>query len=265
MTLDLRDPGINRDLFLYGHREPECTKIYRDELEQGMHIVDIGANVGYFVLIGAQAIGSTGKIYAVEPAPENFERLKMNLALNTFPPEIETFNMAVSDRVGKISFELAHASNHHRLAVDGSDATCIDVETTTIDALVGERRIDVLRMDTEGSEWVILKGMPKLLASGRPLKIFVEVHPKLIQQYHGDIERWLRILADADFRVKYLVTWVPESHSVIPYIKGRMAREQVFHYDQPLARLLEQEEAGRRLLSRSGHAHGAGYKLFLER
>jgi FkbM family methyltransferase len=265
MLLDLNDPGINRDLFLYGHREPECTKIYRDSLEPGMHIVDIGANVGYFVLIAAQAIGPEGKIYAVEPAPNNFERLKKNLALNTLPPEIETYNMAVSDRVGKISFELAQASNHHRLAIEGSAANCIDVATTTVDELVGDRRIDVLRMDTEGSEWVILKGMPRLLASGKPLKIFIEVHPKLIRQYHGDMAEWLRVIADAGFRVKYAVTWVPESHSVIPYVKGRMPREQPIHYDQPRSRLLEDKEASRLLLSRSGHAHGAGYKLFLER
>ena len=265
MRLDLNDPGISRDLFLYGHREPECTRIYREELAPGMHVLDIGANVGYFVFIGAQVVGPQGKIYAVEPAPKNFERLKVNLALNTLAPQIETFNMAVADRVGKVRFALAEASNHHCLAVEGSDAESIDVDATTIDELIGDRRVDMLRMDTEGSEWVILQGMRGLLARGTPLKMFVEVHPKLIRQYHGDIEEWLRILAAAGFRVKYFVKWIPGTHSVVPYVMGRMAKEHAVRFDQPLDRLLGNDETSRLLLSRSGHAHEAGYKLFLER
>ena len=46
MILDLTDPGINRDLFLYVHREPECTKIYRDELEPGMRVILAVASAG---------------------------------------------------------------------------------------------------------------------------------------------------------------------------------------------------------------------------
>ena len=265
MLLDLTDPGINRDLFLYGKREPSSTDIYRRQLSPGMTIVDVGANIGYYVLIEAQALGNSGKIYAIEPAPKNFEMLQKNLHLNAVGCEIESHNLAISDHVGQVSFELAGASNHHRLAVNGSSSNSIEVEATTLDVLLDDEKIDMVRMDAEGAEWVILRGMRGILASDRPLKMFIEVHPKLIREYQGDLDQWLEMLADSRFDVQYLVTWVPQSHTVIPYIKGRGPREQTFEYHRPLRELLSDPQASEILRCRSGHVFGAGYKLFLER
>ena len=265
MLLDLTDPGINRDLFLYGKREPSSTEIFRRQLSPGMTIVDVGANIGYYVLIEAQALGNSGKIHAIEPAPKNFEMLQANLDLNAVGCEIESHNLAISDHVGQVSFEIAGASNHHRLAINGSNSNSIEVEATTLDALLGDEKIDMVRMDAEGAEWVILRGMRRILASDRPLKMFIEVHPKLIREYQGDLEEWLAMLADSRFDVQYLVTWVPESHTVIPYIKGRGPLEQTFEYHRPLRELLSDPQASEILRCRSGHVFGAGYKLFVER
>ena len=166
----------------------------------------------------------------------------------------------------RVRFEIAGASNHHRLAINGSNTgNAIDVEAMTLDALLGDEKIDMVRMDAEGAEWVILRGMRGILASDRPLKMFIEVHPKLITEYQGDLDEWLGMLADARFDVQYLVTWVPESHTVIPYIKGRGPREQTFEYHKPLRELLSDPQASSILRCRSGHVFGAGYKLFLER
>jgi FkbM family methyltransferase len=265
MLLDLNDPGINRDLFLYGGREPSSTEIYRKQLSPGMTIVDVGANIGYYVLIEARALGTSGKIYAIEPAPKNFEMLQANLEINSFGCEIESHNLAISDSVGKVQFEIAGASNHHRLSVNGSGANTIEVEATTLDVLLAGKKIDMVRMDAEGAEWVILRGMRGILAGNQPLKMFIEVHPKLIREYRGDLDEWLEMLADSNFDVQYLVTWVPDSHTVIPYIKGRGPREQTFEYHRPLRELLDDPQANEILRSRSGHVFGAGYKLFLER
>ncbi len=265
MLLDLNDPGINRDLFLYGGREPSSTEIYRKQLSPGMTIVDVGANIGYYVLIEARALGTSGKIYAIEPAPKNFEMLQANLEINSFGCEIESHNLAISDSVGQVQFEIAGASNHHRLSVNGSGANTIEVEATTLDVLLAGKKIDMVRMDAEGAEWVILRGMRGILAGNQPLKMFIEVHPKLIREYRGDLDEWLEMLADSNFDVQYLVTWVPDSHTVIPYIKGRGPREQTFEYHRPLRELLDDPQANEILRSRSGHVFGAGYKLFLER
>lgn len=272
MLLDLSDKGINRDLFLYGCREPECTQIFKSELSEGMKVVDIGANIGYYVLMEAQIIGDTGIIYAIEPAPRNFEALTENIQMNPYASRVKLYNMAISNKSGKILFTIADSANHHRLFVPGSPASrpeehqnVIEVDTATLDEVLGGKDIDVIRMDTEGAEWVILKGMKKILGNDKPMKLFIEVHPKLIREYGGDVEAWLEVLAIAGFKVKYLVMYEPLSHFLIPYIKGRCALEKTVEYNASLHDLLVDEEARQFLVSRSGHLYEAGYKLFLDR
>ena len=79
MYLNLNDPGISKTLAIVGKRELEHVYILKNELREGMTVWDIGANIGYYVLMEAKYVGSTGKVYAVEPSPSNYELLKKNL------------------------------------------------------------------------------------------------------------------------------------------------------------------------------------------
>ncbi|MBU0571106.1 MAG: FkbM family methyltransferase [Candidatus Omnitrophica bacterium] len=266
MLLDLSDTGINRDLFLYGLREPACTKIFKDELKEGMKVVDIGANIGYYVLMEAQIIGDSGKIYAIEPAPKNFENLKKNIEINAYPGSIELFNLAIADKVGKVQFSVEALSNHCKLTLPDSEGNnTIEVDAYTLDELLGDKEIDFIRMDPEGAEWLILKGMKRVLSLRRPLKLFIEVHPRLISEYGGDINEFLSLLGEAGFYLKYLVTWLPNTHVTIPYIKGKGAKETSIEYNRPLKDLLNDAEARQVLCCTSGSVYEAGYKVFLER
>ncbi|MCK4809728.1 MAG: FkbM family methyltransferase [Candidatus Omnitrophica bacterium] len=266
MLLDLSDSGINRDLFLFGCREPESTKIFKTELREGSKIAEIGANIGYYVLIESQIVGNTGRIYAIEPAPQNFARLKENIKINSYPIDITLYNTALSDKKGKARFSIATTCNNCRLFLPGvDDGKSVEVTTNIFDELFFDKEIDVIRMDSEGGEWLIIKGMECIFRSRKPLKMFIEVHPMLIEEYGGNIEEFLSILANAGFELKYLVVWEPLSHFIIPYIKGRTAREQSIEYNMPLRDLLEDETERENLCCKSGHKYEAGYKMFLNR
>lgn len=266
MLLDLSDGGINRDLFLYGCREPECTKIFKAELSEGMTVVDIGANIGYYVLIESQLIGNSGRIYAIEPEPRNFKMLKRNVEMNSYTSRIKLYNMAISDKPGKSLFGIASTANAHRLFVSGGgEDKAIEVQTATLDKILGDVKIDVIRMDPEGGEWLIFKGMRRILRSNKPLKLFIEVHPKLIKDYGGNAEAMLRILAEVGFKIKFLVIWEPSSHFLIPYIKGKAPSEKCIAYDMPLDDFLINEQIKQFLTSETSSVYEPGYKLFLER
>jgi len=266
MLLDLTDGGINRDLFLYGFREPECTRLFRKEVDKGMKIADIGANIGYYVLMESQLIGNSGNIYAIEPAPINFNMLKINIEMNPYAARVTLFNVAISNKIGKALFTISSHSNHHKLSIASSDKEKqIVVETTTLDELLGGKEIDMVRMDPEGAEWLIIKGMEKILSCGKPLKLFIEVHPKLIKQYGGDVEAMLNLLAEAGFKLKYLVKWEPATHFLVPYIKGKGPAEKSIAYNLSLKDFLGHKDLKRNLVPVSGHTHEAGYKIFLER
>nr|HID60085.1 FkbM family methyltransferase [Desulfobacterales bacterium] len=263
MVLDLSDRGISRDLFLYGVREPECTRIFKDELSRGMRVVDIGSNIGYYVLIAAQSIGNSGRIYAIEPEPRNFEMLKKNVEMNSYGTHITFYNMAISNRVGKCQFITTDTFNTHRLATSKSNEDCMEVDTTTLDELFGDE-IDFVRMDTEGAEWLIFMGMKHILDSHRPLKLFIEIHPRLIGEYGGNVEEVLNLLSNAGFDLKYLVLF--ESYRfVIPYIKGKGEVEKSIKFNKPLGSLLLNQEIRNVLVPKSNFIHRAGYRLFLEK
>lgn len=266
MELDLRDSGVSRDLFLWRTREPECTRIFKGELREGMVVVDIGANVGYYVLIEARILGSAGTIHVIEPSPGTYDRLVQNLALNSIAPELKLYQFAICDCPGTVTLQLGSASNHHRLAPPNNlNDGCVEVEATTLDDLFADARIDMVRMDTEGSEVRIVRGMKKILARNQPFKMFIEIHPRLARQYGCDIEEMLALLAEAGFRVNHYVDWVAGSHLSIPYLLGNAPRERSIALGRPLSDLLIDPDTREMLLCWSGHAYEAGYKLFLER
>lgn len=266
MELDLRDSGVCRDLFLWGEREPECTRIFKANLCAGDVVVDIGANIGYYVLLEAHFLGPKGKIYAIEPSPGTFGRLIRNLALNTIEPEVELHQLAVCNQAGKVVMQLGQASNHHRLLPQGGTAEQLaEVEATTLDDLIGDKKVDMIRLETEGSEVLIIQGMKKILARGQPLKMFIEVHPKLAEQYGSDIGEMLETLADAGLRVNHFIEWIEGSHTLVPYLLGKAPRERSIAFGRPLADLLADATTRGKLVLKSGHAFDAGYKLFLER
>ena len=82
MYLDPRDKGISRTLLLFGERELDHRIILKKVLSKNMKVFDIGANIGYYVLMESSIIGEKGKIIAVEPLPKNMQLLKKNLDLN---------------------------------------------------------------------------------------------------------------------------------------------------------------------------------------
>ena len=224
MILNLRDKGIHKDLWLHGCREPECTRILKEELSSGMKVIDIGANIGYYALIEASIVGDTGKVYAFEPELKNFTLLRKNVELNHFSKRIELYNLAVGDKSGETFLELSDHSNLHRIAKSESTSNSnkVKITSTTLDDFLEGKYADFIRMDVEGFKCKIIEGMKKILDREDPLKLFIEVHPTLIKDYEGDAEVLLRNLSDANFNVNYLIKKGSMPSASIRYcIKGK--------------------------------------------
>ena len=82
MYLDPKDRGISRTLLLFGERELDHKLILERIVKKNMKIFDIGANIGYYVLMESNLIGEKGKILAIEPVDKNIKLLRKNLKLN---------------------------------------------------------------------------------------------------------------------------------------------------------------------------------------
>jgi len=84
MYLNLLDPGISYRLIVNGIREQGHVEQIQGVLTSGMKGIDLGANIGYYVLIEGRLIGPAGKIFCIEPGPDNFYMLKKNILENNF-------------------------------------------------------------------------------------------------------------------------------------------------------------------------------------
>ena len=184
MYLDLKDEGISKDLILDGIREPESTREIAKILKTGNVVVEAGANIGYYALMESRLIGKKGVVYAVEPSPKNFENLNRNIKLNKIT-NMKTYQLAIGDKTGKAKMNISPYSNLSSLVKQKNRRVTetIEVKVTTLDSfLKGKRHPDFVRMDVEGYEYNILKGMKGILKSKKPIKIFIELHPHIMKK-----------------------------------------------------------------------------------
>ncbi len=210
MWLDVTDPGISRTLILFGQRELDHKIMLEEVLKPGMTVLDIGANIGYYVIMESQKIAPGGRIIAVEPSPTNIELLKRNIDLNQCQNTVTIKPGAISNTSKTRSFYLASASNLNTFHQSGSTAKhltgeAIAVKTYTVDDIQNEfGYIDLIRMDVEGHEVDIFNGMLPGIKSGHlsPIIIF-ETHNS---QYHDqhDITVPLNALFDVGYHVAIL-------------------------------------------------------------
>ena len=194
MLLDLKDKGIHADLYINRIREPQATRYLQSIMKPDWTVADIGANIGYYAL---QEASKVKEVIAIEPSPDNYKNLVHNISLNHYK-NIETHQLAIGDHDGEIGFEIAAACNWNKIARDGKGN--INVKLTTLDKFLNGRKVDFIRMDVEGYELSILKGMDNTLKTYRPA-MFIEVHRDLLKDYGSSQLEFMEYLAKYDYAI----------------------------------------------------------------
>jgi len=201
-----RKGAIHRDLYVYRKREPICTDymINSHILKEGDAVLDIGANIGYYVLIESQLVGAKGKVYAVEPVRDNFELLKKNISLNDLK-NVDAFQLALGKHNQESMIYVSTLANLCSMKQNTTLGKIIDVQSVTeqtVDTFLKNRSSpSLIRMDVEGYEYEILGGMP--LTLNRNLRILAELHPCNLSDKQMD--EIFQILTQNEFRVRFAV------------------------------------------------------------
>jgi len=202
MYLDATDFGLSHDLIRDGIREAYQVEVVNEEVKPGDVVIDVGANIGYYALLESRLTGKNGKIYAIEPVPANVEILRINRELNQYD-NIEVFQLAISDKKGHTTMYVPRERNLSRIkaSMGGNQSNTIEVETATLDDfLQGKRYPQVIRMDVEGAEYQIVKGMEKTLTGNLPLEIFMEIHFDILTK--NESINLLEALKNTGFEIK---------------------------------------------------------------
>ncbi len=161
----------------FEEEEINCLESY---VEEDSICIDVGANVGIYSIFLAR-IASKGCVHAFEPHPLNRKILQLNAELNG-RSNIEIHHFLVGDRKGmtdfSISSDLAYSSMipTKRKAETGR----IRMPCITLDELFSHsrKRIDVIKIDTEGAELLVLKGAESLLRNPeiKPRALLIEIN-----------------------------------------------------------------------------------------
>lgn len=188
--VDTRDVGICSHLMLEGRWEPWIEAALREELRPGMRFADVGANFGYYTLLGAQWVGPTGAVYAVEANPAICRKLRKSVSINGFDPTVRVLECGVWSEVAVLEFGFTHEYSGGGGIGAGGDARWqverVQVPVAPLDRLLADvPAIDVMKIDVEGAEPAALAGAAALLARSPRVTLVVEFQAESVARHTG--------------------------------------------------------------------------------
>ena len=183
--VDTRDIGIAPHLILDGYWESWFTRCLLNIVQPGDVCIDAGANFGYYSVIMADLAGKKGRVLAVEPNPDLCRLLKATAALS--PVAFDVVPLALGDKRSKIKLSVpeGHMGSASVLPYIKNlwpNTTQIKANQISIDDLVAEQeltQVDIVKLDIEGSEALVFKGMQKTIQDNPRLKVLMEYSPWL--------------------------------------------------------------------------------------
>lgn len=176
--------------------DPHILAVLRDLVVPGTTLIDVGANIGWFSVIGSRLVGPGGHVLAVEPDPANLRLLRWSLARN------RCRNVAVlpcaagaETRTARL-FRSDDNQGDHRLEVHSERADSVAVTVRPLDVLAGgvTGPVSAVKMDTQGSETAVLRGMPALLAANKRLRVVLEYWPYGLRQCGSSADELIDLL-----------------------------------------------------------------------
>jgi FkbM family methyltransferase len=220
------DFAVGAVILAKGAWEPQVTREMRPLLRPGAVFVDVGANIGYFTLLAASLVGDRGQVVAFEPNPENRALLERSIQENGFTntnlhpyavDEVARTLQLYPTEASSLSLVLAECSSH---AVPEKTQPRTVQTVVLDDFLAGLDRLDIVKIDTDGAEPRVLRGMRGLIEKHQPV-IFTEFFPegyRLIS--NRTAESVLEELLDLGY--EWFVMPVPLDQPTI-----RLTREQI--------------------------------------
>ena len=194
------DTYVCKSLELYGEWSEHEVSLFTQILKPGHHAVEAGSNVGSHTVFISKAVGDAGQVFSFEPMRFTHQLLNANLALNECF-NVQTFKAAVGNENGEIQFPVINPQwgksnfggvSAHNLVNAPTDA----VPVIAMDSMSFER-LDFMKADIEGAEYVFLQGAQATIGKHRPV-IYLE--------FGSDKDDLIAFLEQMDYSCFYYVS-----------------------------------------------------------
>uniref|UniRef100_A0A831U6P4 FkbM family methyltransferase n=1 Tax=Geobacter metallireducens TaxID=28232 RepID=A0A831U6P4_GEOME len=192
---------VDREILSKGIFEPESTYWVSHIVKEGMTVLDVGANFGYFTVQFSKLVGTTGQVYAFEPSNHFHRRLTEHLDLNGCT-NVTVLKMGLSD-----------VKRDLQLLIDDSTATLywhddakkpVATETIHLETLdsyiesTGLNKIDFIKIDIDGAEPQFIRGAQKTLRKYRPI-LLIEFAQLVLMAAGSDVPALAKQLKDLGY------------------------------------------------------------------
>lgn len=185
----------------YRQHEKEELKFINKNIKKGDNVIDLGANIGYYTILMSKLVGDEGKVFSFEPDPNSAEILKMNIDLNDCKNVI-IVQKAVHNETNKVKFYICDTDNRNNsMYMEYNDS--IEVESIKLDDYFKDytESITFIKMDIQGSEVNVLKGMQSLLQKNRNLVLVTEIFPQALTKAGTTTDEYMKIIQDNGFKI----------------------------------------------------------------
>ncbi len=180
--------------------EPFQTFLFRKFVKEGMTVIDVGANIGYYTVIAGKRVGQNGKVFSFEPEPKNFSYLKQNIEVNNLK-NVTPSQVALSNKTGTENlFLFSENTGSYSLVDNRKTQTSIPVKIDMLDNVLQEK-VDIIKMDIEGAEYLALEGMKQVISRSPGLIIMTEFFPNAIKRFNKEPLGFLKMLTDFGFNL----------------------------------------------------------------
>jgi FkbM family methyltransferase len=167
------DDGFGSNVLLDGYWESWLTQFMARNAKPGAVAIDVGANFGYYSLLLADLVGPEGRLFAIEPNPDVAALLRRSIALNGLSARTSVFEGAAGaiDGATVTLFVPEREPKNAAIVADSSEAAAgrhHRVPAMRLDSLVGDARVDFVKIDAEGAEEDVIEGMAGIFERCRP-------------------------------------------------------------------------------------------------
>jgi FkbM family methyltransferase len=184
ILVDTRSIDIGIHLLTLGRWETAYTELFTRLVRPGDTVLDLGANHGVYALIAAQAVGPSGRVHAFEPNPRLAHLVDLSLRLNGFG-WAQVHAVGASDAAGTARLVFTDSFSGGGTVAAGAEAARqpgVDCRLVVLDEVFADPsfRPDVVKMDVEGHEGRVLRGMRGILARTPGIRILMEFAPEMM-------------------------------------------------------------------------------------
>jgi FkbM family methyltransferase len=175
-----------------GVLEPGTIKVLTALLREGNFTIDVGAHVGLTVFPAARKVGPTGRVLALEPGARAIGLLRQSVVLNSVSERVLLLPYAAGEDKGVARLNVGSILGHSSLLPLAGCENFEEVQVRTLDSLVPPgQSVRLAKLDAEGFEVQVWRGMQRIIAENPALAVIVEFGPEHLRRAESSVENWL--------------------------------------------------------------------------